>query len=74
MGRLKGARPDGPEIQLPLYPSKRTQSGHRTVSVSCHNRTQAPQHLSPDSGSIADVAANPAYSSVPRSISEATLK
>jgi hypothetical protein len=29
------SRPDGPEIQLPLYPSKRTQSEHRTMSVSC---------------------------------------
>jgi hypothetical protein len=33
------SRPDGPEIQLPLYPSKRTQSGHRTMSVSCQQPT-----------------------------------
>jgi hypothetical protein len=30
--------PDGPEIRLPLFPRKRTQVGHRSMSGSCHNR------------------------------------
>ena len=30
--------PDGPEIRLPLFPRKRTQVGHRAVSVSCQYR------------------------------------
>jgi len=35
--------PDGPEIRLPLFPRKRTQVGHRAMSVSCQQRTHAPQ-------------------------------
>src|SRR5258708_40013027 len=35
--------PDGPEIGLPLFPQKRTQVGHRAMSVSCQNRTHALQ-------------------------------
>src|SRR6266478_261184 len=31
--------PDGPEIRLPLFPQKRTQVGHRAMSVSCQQRT-----------------------------------
>src|SRR5437016_103358 len=27
--------PDGPEVQLPLYPRKRTQVGHRAMSEKC---------------------------------------
>ena len=44
------SRPDGPEIQLPLYPSKRTQSGYRTMSVSCHKQTLAGANLLPAEG------------------------
>jgi hypothetical protein len=31
--------PDCPEIRLPLFPQKRTQVSHRTMSGSCQNRT-----------------------------------
>ena len=31
--------PDGPEIRLPLFPRKRTQVGHRDMSVSCQEET-----------------------------------
>src|SRR5258706_1554378 len=30
--------PDGPEVQLPLYPRKRTQLGHRAMSEKCQTR------------------------------------
>ena len=35
--------PDGPEVQLPLYPRKRTQVGHRAMSEKCQERIHAPQ-------------------------------
>src|SRR6266446_10676487 len=35
--------PDGPEVQLPLYPRKRTQVGHRAMSEKCQHETHAPQ-------------------------------
>jgi len=31
--------PDGPEVQLPLCPRKRTQLGHRVRSEKCHKAT-----------------------------------
>src|SRR6266403_499737 len=31
--------PDGPEIRLPLFPRRRTQVGHRAMSVSCQQQT-----------------------------------
>src|SRR5258706_6283526 len=31
--------PDGPEVQLPLYPRKRTQVGHRAMSEKCQIRS-----------------------------------
>src|SRR6478736_6551192 len=36
--------PDGPEIRLPLFPRKRTQVGHRAISVSCQQQTSANSH------------------------------
>ena len=44
--------PDGPEIRLPLYPRKRTQVGHRAMSVSCrfccrNRRTDGAGRLMP---------------------------
>src|SRR5258708_32850141 len=41
LGLING--PDGPEIRLPLFPRKRTQVGHRAMSVSCQQETPAPQ-------------------------------
>jgi hypothetical protein len=38
--------PDGPEIQLPFYPRKRTQVGHRVMSEKGQLQTHAPQHYS----------------------------
>src|SRR5260221_5054966 len=38
--------PDGPEVQLPLYPRKRTQVGHRAMSVSCQQETLVPDRSS----------------------------
>ncbi len=34
-------RPDGPEIRLPLYSRKRTQVGHRGMTVTCQQRKSA---------------------------------
>src|SRR5216684_2259246 len=31
--------PDGPEVQLPLYPRKRTQLGHCAMSEMCQQQT-----------------------------------
>src|SRR5258705_9057466 len=31
--------PDGPEVQLPLYPRKRTQVGHRAMPEKCQQRS-----------------------------------
>src|SRR5258705_12928191 len=33
--------------EFPFYPRKQTQSGHRTLSGSCHIRTHAPQQSEP---------------------------
>src|SRR5882762_3892377 len=33
------SRPDGPEVQLPLYPRKRTQVGRRAMSEKCQEET-----------------------------------
>src|SRR3981189_1838751 len=33
--------PDGPEVQLPLYPRKRSQVGHRAMSEKCQEETHA---------------------------------
>jgi hypothetical protein len=32
------SRPEGLRMRLPLYPRKRTQNGHRVMSVSCQTR------------------------------------
>jgi hypothetical protein len=34
-------RPDGPEIRLPLYSRKRTQTGHRGMTVMCQQATSS---------------------------------
>src|SRR5260370_3951494 len=39
--------PDGPEVQLPLYPRKRTQVGHRAMSEKCQQQTHAPRQIAP---------------------------
>src|SRR5258706_13158348 len=39
--------PDCLEIRLPLFPQKRTQVGHRTMSGSCEARTCGPPHRDP---------------------------
>src|SRR5712672_1458870 len=46
--------PDGPEVQLPLYPRKRTQVGHRAMSEKCQQRKSAlhelPKEKPPEGG------------------------
>jgi hypothetical protein len=37
--------PDGPEIQLPLFPRMRTQVGHQAMSEKCHERSLAIIYL-----------------------------
>src|SRR5712672_2693878 len=46
--------PDGPEVQLPLYPRKRAQVGHRAMSEKCQQRKSAlhelPKEKPPEGG------------------------
>src|SRR6266436_5633636 len=49
--------PDGPSARLPLYPRKQTQSGHRTMSGSCHERSfrRYDAYLDDSTGAVSSI-------------------